>query len=82
MVGAACVALGIGFFAHETAAYITGGVLLAGMIVVALAFRLRDRFIHAATIQGSRVVLRGVSAEARKRIEARSRFAERDDGLA
>jgi len=77
MVGAACVALGVGFFAHETAAYITGAVLLAGMIVVALAFRLRDRFVHAATIQGSRVVLRGVSADAGKSIAARLRLAER-----
>lgn len=73
MLGAACIALGVGFFAHETGAYIAGGGLIAAMIVVALAFRLRDRFVHAAAIQGSRVVLKGVSDDAQRLIHARAR---------
>ena len=64
-------ALAYGFFAHDTMGYVFGGALWAAMIVIALAFRLRDRFVYASNIRGSHAVLKGVSEEARAAIEAK-----------
>ncbi|HEY1957423.1 MAG TPA: hypothetical protein VGH28_17510 [Polyangiaceae bacterium] len=64
-------AFAYGFFLHDAMGYVVGGALFAAMIVAALAFRLRDRFVFASSIQGSRAVLKGVSDEARSAIEAK-----------
>jgi len=60
-----------GFFGHDVLGYVVGGALFAGIVVLALAFRLRDRFVHAAAIQGTRVVLRGVGEDAWLTIQQR-----------
>ena len=74
---AAC-AFAYGFFAHDTTAYVVGGVLLVAIFALALAFRLRDRFVFASAIRGSRAVLGGVSDEARAAIERTQ--VDRDTG--
>ncbi len=65
------VSFAYGFFGHDTMGYVVGGALFAAMIFVAIGFRLRDRFVFAATIQGTRAVLKGVSDDARAAIERR-----------
>lgn len=72
LLGIAGVAFAYGFFGHDTVGYVVGGALFLTMIIAAVAFRLRDRFVFAASIQGSRAVLKGVSDEARAAIERRS----------
>ncbi len=76
IVCAAGVAFAYGFFARDTLGYVVGGALLAVMVIVALAFRLRDRFVFASAIQGTRVVLKGVSDEASKLLAARPALRE------
>jgi hypothetical protein len=63
--------LAYGFFAQDTFGYVVGGALFAAILIAAVAFRLRDRFVFASAIQGSRAVLKGVSDEARAAIEKR-----------
>lgn len=70
-LGLSMLAFAYGFFGHDTDGYIVGGGLIALPVIVALATGLRHRFVHAASIQGSQVVLRGVSVEAARAIAER-----------
>lgn len=72
LLAIAGVAFAYGFFGHDAVGYVVGSALFVTMIIGAVAFRLRDRFVFAASIQGSRAVLKGVSDEARAAIERRS----------
>lgn len=66
------VAFAYGFFAHDTTGYVVGGMAMGAIVIAALAFRLRDRFVYAFDIRGTTVSLRGVCDDARGAIVVRT----------
>ena len=70
-LAAALLSLGWAFFGREPLGYWIGGAFFVLSLAVAVVARLRDRFVYAASIQGSRAELKGVSDAARAAIEAK-----------
>jgi len=68
---AAFAAFAYGFLARDVFGYVVGGVAMGVAVFVAIVARLRDRFIAATDIRGTRVVLSRVSDDARDAIERR-----------
>jgi hypothetical protein len=72
-LGVSALAAALGFLTHDPTKYAIAAIVFAAALGAAFAVRLRDRFIHAAYVQGSRAVLRGVCDRARVAIQSEAR---------